>query len=79
MSQQTFYFSCGFKPGRGASLKADVPKPAKTGPEAVRSAERMANLRVGAAAYSVDGDPETNDFDEIVVLFRAGRVPPEFE
>ena len=79
MASQTMFFSCGFRAGRGSALKADVPRRARSADEALRSAERLSTLRVGCVAYSVTGDPESDDFDPPVVLFKSGRVPPDFE
>lgn len=78
MPRQTFYYSCGFTAGRGSSLKADNARPAKTSAEAVRSAERLAGIRLGAVAYSVEGDTDTDDYELPVVLFQVGRLPADF-
>lgn len=45
-----------------------------------RTAERLAQSRVGVIAWSRTGDAELGDFDEEpVVFFRAGRIPAELD
>lgn len=52
----------------------------KSGDDAARRARNMAASKLGVVAYSTAGDPDLGDYDEQpTVLFRAGRVPPEFE
>jgi hypothetical protein len=78
MSKQILFFSCGFTAGRGSALKADTARPARTTAAAILSAERLSATRVGAIAYSVEGDTDTGDFEQPVILFSAGRVPADF-
>lgn len=63
---------------RGGS-KVLPPIVAQSSSEAVRKAERLAQERGGAIAFSRTGDPTFGEFDEPVILGRFGDVPREFE
>ena len=55
---------------------ADPSVACKSEQTARRTAERLAQTRVGVIAWSRTGDAELGDFDEDpVILFRAGRLP----
>jgi hypothetical protein len=80
MARQTNYIVQPFVAGRGAGLKAAPAIPAKTADAAIRMAEKMAPSKLGVVAYSSSGDPDTGDYDEEpTILFKAGRLPPQFE
>ena len=80
MAQETIYIVQSFRAGRGTRLLADPSVACKSAPAARRTAERLAQSRVGVIAWSRTGDAELGDFDEEpVVLFRAGRLPAELE
>lgn len=80
MAKQTQYIVQAFSAGRGKGLKADKPIPCKSGEDAKRRAENMAESKLGVVAYSNTGDPETGDYDEQpTIFFKAGRLPPQFE
>lgn len=80
MARQTNYVVQTYVAGRGAGLKADPPVACKTPEAAKRMAEKLAATKLGAVAFSTSGDPETGDYDEEpTILFKAGRLPPQFE
>jgi hypothetical protein len=80
VAQETVYIVQSFRPGRGARLVADPSVACKSEQTARRTAERLAVSRVGVIAWSRTGDAELGDFDEDpIILFRAGRIPPELD
>jgi hypothetical protein len=80
VAQETVYMVQSFRAGRGARLVADPSVACKSELTARRTAERLANTRVGVIAWSRTGDAELGDFDEDpIILFRAGRIPPELD
>jgi len=80
VAQKKVYIVQSFRAGRGARLLADPSVACKSELTARRTAERLAQSRVGVIAWSRTGDAELGDFDEEpVVLFRAGRIPPELD
>jgi hypothetical protein len=80
VAQETVYIVQSFRAGRGARLVADPSVACKSESTARRTAERLANTRVGVIAWSRTGDAELGDFDEDpIILFRAGRIPPELD
>jgi hypothetical protein len=80
VAQETVYIVQSFRAGRGTRLLADRSVACKSELAARRTAERLALTRIGVVAWSRTGDAELGDYDdEPVVLFRAGRVPAEFD
>ena len=80
MPQQTDYLVQAFTVGRGLALKAERAIPCKSAEAAQRMAERMAPTKLGIVAFSTSGDAELGDYeDQPVVLFKAGRLPDQFE
>jgi hypothetical protein len=80
MSHQTHYVVQAFTAGRGLALKAERAIPCKSADAAQRMAERMAPAKLGIVAFSTSGDAELGDYDdEPVVIFKAGRLPEQFE
>jgi hypothetical protein len=80
MPQQTHYLVQAFTAGRGLALKAERAIPCKSAEAAQRMAERMAPTKLGIVAFSTSGDAELGDYeDQPVVLFKAGRLPDQFE
>lgn len=69
------YFSQGFRL-KGRKLEPDPPQPARSPEAAIAAAERMAPSRAGVWAYSAAIDVETDSYDEPVVLFKSGNLPP---
>ena len=80
LAQETVYIVQSFRAGRGTRLLADPSVACKSELAARRTAERLAQSRVGVIAWSRTGDAELGDFDEEpVVFFRAGRMPAELD
>ena len=67
-------------PGKGRSLKADVPIPCRSAETARRTAERLAPAKAGVVAFSTAGDAELGDYDdEPTIIFKTGQLPAHFE
>lgn len=80
MPQQTTYVVQVFTAGRGLALKAERAISCKSAEAAQRMAERLAPTKLGVVAFSTSGDAELGDYDaEPVILFKAGRLPEQFE
>lgn len=80
MSRETVYIVQAYIAGRGNRLKADLPIPCKSADAAQRTAERLAQTKLGVVAFASSGDQELGEYDdEPVVLFKAGRLPEMFE
>ena len=80
MASEISYFVQAFSAGRGGSFKADTPIACKTASGALRTAERLAEIKLGVIAFSSTGDPEMGDYDdEPTVIFRKGATPPAFD
>lgn len=63
---------------RGRSLVADVPRLSKTAEIAVELAKRLSENRAGVVAFEQSHDAESESYDEPVVLFKSGSLPPDF-
>jgi hypothetical protein len=69
---QTFSMSAGKRP----KLQADNPISFKNREEAVRRAERaIPQGKQGVIVTEVTGDADFDDFDEPVLVFKAGQLP----
>jgi hypothetical protein len=80
MARQTNYVVQTYVAGRGAGLKSEPTVSCKTPEAAKQMAERLSETKLGVVAFSTSGDPDTGDYDEEpTMLFRAGRLPPQFE
>ncbi len=80
MSRETVYLVQSYTTGRGNRLKAEPPIPCKSADAALRTAERLALTKIGVVAFSSSGDHELGEYDdEPIFIFRAGRLPEQFE
>jgi hypothetical protein len=80
MTRQTVYVVQTYNPGKGNRLKADPPVPCKSADAARRKAELLAETKCGVVAFSSSGDAELGDYDdEPVIIFKTGRLPPQFD
>jgi hypothetical protein len=78
MATVSVYIAQGFAQ-KGRRLIADQAIPCKTAQDAVRRAERLATIRVGAVAIQQNVDDDTGEVGEDArILFRAGSLPPSF-
>jgi len=78
MSNVTVYIAQGFAQ-KGRRLIADQAIACKTAEDAVRRAERLSEIRVGAVAIEQNIDDDTGEVDENAkILFRAGTLPASF-
>jgi hypothetical protein len=78
MARETLYMAQSFRVD-GRKLVASTPEKHRTAEKAVESARRMSVTKAGALAFEVTGDPEGGEYDDPVVLFKAGRLPKEFD
>ena len=79
MTRETAYIVQAYNIGKGNRLKADTPIPCKSADIARRTAERLAQTKLGVVAFSSSGDQELGEYDdEPVVIFKAGRLPEQF-
>ena len=80
MSRETVFLVQAYSAGRGNRLKAEPPIPCKSADAALKTAERLALTKIGVVAFSSSGDQELGEYDdEPVFLFKAGRLPQQFE
>lgn len=80
MTRETVYIVQAYNTGKGNRLKADIPIPCKSAEVARRTAERLAQTKIGVVAFSSSGDQDLGDYDEEpIVIFKAGRLPEQFE
>lgn len=75
-SRKPVYAVISFSRARGG-VAIDGAVPASGERAAMRIAERLAEERVGAIAFSRTGDPEIGEFDDPVVLARFGTIPDD--
>ena len=78
MAKETVYIVQSYVRARGNGLKAEQQVGCKTAEEARRKAERLGPLRAGVVAFSASADVELGDYDDPVILFRAGELPHPF-
>jgi hypothetical protein len=80
MARETVHIVQAFIAGKGNRLKAETPVPCKSAEAARRAAERLAGTKLGVVAFSSSGDQELGEYDdEPVIIFKAGRLPQQFE
>jgi uncharacterized protein (DUF169 family) len=79
VTRQTVHIVQAYVAGRGNRLKADTPVPCKSAEAARRTAERLAQTKLGVVAFSSSGDQELGEYDdEPVIIFKTGRLPQQF-
>lgn len=80
MARETVYIVQAYNTGNGNRLTADRPIPCKSAEAARRTAERLAQTKIGVVAFSSSGDQDLGEYDEEpIVIFKAGRLPEQFE
>jgi hypothetical protein len=80
MARETIYLVQAFRPGKGMRLNADPPLHCRSSDNARRTAERLAPTKAGVVAFATSGDAELGDYDEEpTIIFRAGRLPAQFQ
>ena len=80
VARQTVYIVQTYIAGKGGRLKADTPVPCKSAEAALRTAERLAQTKLGVIAFSSSGDQELGEYDDDpVILYKAGALPHQFE
>ncbi|MCW0180441.1 MAG: hypothetical protein OJI70_01615 [Zavarzinia sp.] len=79
MARETLHIVQTFVAARGG-LRAEPAQQFPTAERARREAEKLAGAKLGVVAFSSSGDSETGEFDDQpVILFRAGKLPEQFE
>jgi hypothetical protein len=79
MASLTIYLAQGFAQ-KGRRLVADPPIACRSADDAIRRAERLAEIRAGAVAIQQTVDDDTGEVDEgSRLLFRAGTLPASFD
>lgn len=80
MATETVHIVLTWSADKRGRLRAETPLKFKTADEAKRRAERAESRFAGVVALSQGYDTDTEQADEnLAVLFRAGRTPPEFD
>lgn len=80
MARETVHIVQTYVAGKGSRLKPDAPVPCKSAEAALRTAERLASTKLGVIAFSSSGDPELGEYDdEPAIIFKFGRLPPQFD
>ena len=78
MSDMTKSFvTIGFQQ-RGRSLVADQPRLSKTAEIAIDLAKRLSESRAGIVAFEQSHDADAEIYDDPVILFKTGSLPPDF-
>ena len=77
MGTITYYVAMGFERDEEGELVALDPMEAGTPSIAVSRAKSLAASKAGAIAFSRTGDPDVGEFQDAVVLFKAGEVPED--
>ena len=79
MARETIFLVQSYRAGKGTRLNADTPIRCKSPDTARRTAERLAPAKAGVVAFSTSGDAELGEYDdEPAILYRTGRLPPQF-
>lgn len=60
---------------QGSQLVTDTPIQCSNADEAIRRADKFADIRAGVIAISQEYDEETGDFGELKVLAKYGEIP----
>ncbi len=60
---------------QGSQLITDTPIQCSSADEAIRRADKFADIRAGVIAISQEYDEETGDFGELKVLAKYGEIP----
>lgn len=60
---------------QGSQLITDTPIQCNNADEAIRRADKFADIRAGVIAISQEYDEETGDFGELKVLAKYGEIP----
>jgi hypothetical protein len=77
----TYFVVQAFKsvPGGRGKISADDPIPARDHEHAMRLLERYAACRAGVVAFRRTGNPATGDWEDAVIIGRAGILPAEVD
>jgi hypothetical protein len=80
VTTETIHIMLSWRAGKGNRLKAEPPMKFKTASEAKGRAERSVDKFAGVVAMTQIVDQDTGEVGENPkILFRAGRLPPDFD
>ena len=63
----------------GRRLVADPPHKLPSPEAAIATARRLGDRKAGAVAMTMNGDEETGEQEDPIVLFRHGQLPRELQ
>ncbi|SEP73029.1 hypothetical protein SAMN05216548_101358 [Faunimonas pinastri] len=78
MSTVTAFISQAFRK-EGRRLVADPQQSHKTPEAAIDTARRLSDRKAGAVAFSVTGNPDVDNWEDPVILFKGGELPKELQ
>lgn len=74
----TYFVVMSWLPGRSGMLISEEPWEARSAEHCRRMVARLvAEGRAGAVGFSRTGDPSTGDWEDAVVIHRAGELPDD--
>lgn len=80
MARETIHIVQAYVAGKGNRLKAETPVSCKSADVALRTAERLAQSKLGVIAFSSSADAEMGEYDDQpTILFKTGRLPSQFD
>ena len=77
MGSITYYVAMAFERDGEGELIALEPMEVRSPSAAVSRAKTLAATKAGAVAFARTGDPDLGEFQDAVVLFKAGEVPDD--
>lgn len=75
MVEVTYFVALPFQRTEDGELVASEAKECQSAQGAIREAERLSRLNVGAIAFSRTGDPASGEFSDAIVIRSFGEVP----
>lgn len=74
-----FFIVQSFLKGKKGTLIAEPPRQVADREHCVRLVNRLSLRTAGAVGYMKKGDPETDDWNDAVLVARSGEVPAEVD
>lgn len=73
----TYFVVQTFQKGKKGALIPDLPRPAHDRSHCERVAEKLAQKSAGVVAFSRTGDPESDDWEDAMIISQYGETPSE--
>lgn len=73
----TYFVVQTFQRGKKGALIPDIPRPARDRLHCERVAEKLAERSAGVVAFSRTGDPESDDWEDAMIISQYGETPSE--